>query len=107
MSIDNTKKQSTSQQGLMMAIYGSFAVGAFLLMAIFFREFKKQKLRLKGIHPFRVSCLRKLQLYRYKDFVLPDFVVNNLDDIQSFEGRPEDIWVVSFPRSGESCYLHH
>ncbi|XP_015930870.1 amine sulfotransferase isoform X1 [Parasteatoda tepidariorum] len=40
------------------------------------------------------------KLYEYKAFVLPSFVMKNLSDIQNFSCRENDIFVVSFPKTG-------
>lgn len=45
--------------------------------------------------------MKRLGMYKYKDVTLPEFVVNKLENIENFETSPDDIWVVSFPRSGE------
>lgn len=100
-TISSTSKESSSgRQALLLAVYGSFAVGGCLLFAIFLRWFKKKRLLLKGIHCMDVPEFKRLSLYKYKDVVLPEFVINNLEDIEKFETCTDDIWVVSFPRSG-------
>ncbi|KAL4233403.1 sulfotransferase [Mactra antiquata] len=96
----DSENSASRRQALMYAIYGSFALGACLWFAIFLKWFKKKRLLLRGIQSMYVPEFKKLELYKYKDFVLPEFVINTLDDIEKFDTCADDIWVVSFPRSG-------
>ena len=64
------------------------------------------RLSFKGIQEMAVPAWRRVKLYKYKDVSLPGFVVNQLDDIEKFEVRPDDVWVVSFPRSGLIYCIH-
>ena len=85
---------------LMVAIYGSFAIGAGLFIAIGIKEYNKFKLKNKGIKLLSIKEWGRLKLYSYKGYVLPDFIINQFDDLINFETRSDDVWVVSFPRSG-------
>lgn len=97
---------------LQLAIYVSFGIGAAVITAIVIREAKRIRGSFKGIQEMDIPAWRRFQLYKYKDVCLTEFVVNQLDDIEKFEVRPNDVWVVSFPRSGttwlqEIVYLIH
>lgn len=99
-------------QALLYATYGSFALGAILITAIALRELKKRRLQWRGIYQMDVPELKRLEMYKYKDVTLPQFVVSQLDEIENFDTSPDDLWVVSFPRSGttwiqEVVYLIH
>lgn len=43
---------------------------------------------------------KNFALYRYKGFVLPRFVMKTMDAVEKFECRNDDIYVVSFPKTG-------
>ncbi|XP_045196251.2 sulfotransferase 1E1-like [Mercenaria mercenaria] len=98
----NTSSQQPTvrTQALLYATYGSFALGGFLLIAILLRELKKKRLQWRGIFEMKVPGMKRLGMYKYKDVTLPEFVVNELENIEKFETTADDIWVVSFPRSG-------
>lgn len=90
----------TKSQLIMIPIYGSFVMGFFLLLAIALREWKKMQLRHKGIEQMYEKAFGRAKMYTYKGVVLPEFIVEQFDDLQKFETRADDIWVISFPRSG-------
>ena len=98
--------ESKHRHKLLLATYLSFGIGAVLITAIIAREVKRMRLSFKGIHEMAVPAWRRVKLYKYKDVSLPGFVVNQLDDIEKFEVRPDDVWVVSFPRSGLIYCIH-
>jgi hypothetical protein len=100
-TIQGSEQPSTKRQALLYATYGSFTLGGFLLIAIILREVKKKRLQWRGIFEMKIPEMRRLGMYKYKDVTLPQFVVNELENIEKFESTAEDIWVVSFPRSGE------
>ena len=99
------QQPSNKAQALLYATYGSFALGGFLLLAIILREVKKKRLQWRGIFEINIPEMKRLGMYKYKDVTLPEFVVNELENIENFESTTEDIWVVSFPRSGNFFYL--
>lgn len=43
--------------------------------------------------------------YRFKRFVLPDFVIKEMKDIESFSVNENDIFVISFPKTGDYMQL--
>ncbi|GFQ88926.1 sulfotransferase 1E1 [Trichonephila clavata] len=43
---------------------------------------------------------KNFKLYEYKEFVLPSFVMKNLDHVKNFTFKDGDILVVSFPKTG-------
>ncbi|XP_023227898.1 estrogen sulfotransferase-like [Centruroides sculpturatus] len=42
----------------------------------------------------------KVLTYSYKNYILPEFVIKNMKEIQKFEVRDDDIFVVAFPKTG-------
>ena len=100
--IRNVTNQSEPQHKhkLLIATYISFGIGAVLITAIIAREVKRTKMKFRGIYEMNVPAWRRVKLYKYKDFALPQFVINQLEDVEKFEVKSDDVWVVSFPRSG-------
>jgi hypothetical protein len=85
---------------LLWATYVSFGFGASLFIAIANSYSEKVLRRAKGIEDERSMNGRKTKFIRYKGVVLPKFAEQTLDKLNTFEVRTDDVWVVSFPRSG-------
>ena len=100
-TVSNDSNSSQSRHRLLIATYISFGIGGILLSAIAFREIKKVRLRWRGIVEIDDPAWRRVKLYKYKDCAIPGFVVNQIDDIENFEVKEDDVWVISFPRSGK------
>ncbi|OWF55574.1 sulfotransferase 4A1-like [Mizuhopecten yessoensis] len=100
-SSQQDKKLSAKRQHLMYFIYLSFAMGGCLVVAIVLNQLDETKQRFKGIERVKDELQTgRPQMIRYKDTMLPIFVERILGDIEDFETDENDIWVVSFPRSG-------
>lgn len=108
-NFSQSQRQSHSQSGptgsvnrkyLLWATYVSFGFGASLFIAIAKSYSEKVLRRAKGIEDERSMNGRKIKFIRYKGVVLPKFVEQTLDKLNTFEVRTDDVWVVSFPRSG-------
>ena len=89
---------------LKVAIFGSFLIGCGLFTAIGIREYKRYRLRKKGIEFLNIKEWGRLSVYKYKGYLFPDFVINQIDALEKFETNSNDVWVVSFPRSGIHVY---
>jgi len=86
---------------LQFASYGSFGIGGCILLAVILRELEKGKQRIKGIERIKDPLLgRRPKMILYKDVMLPNFVEKTIDDIEKFQVREDDVWIVSYPRSG-------
>ncbi|CAL1537993.1 unnamed protein product [Lymnaea stagnalis] len=86
---------------LLLLTYLSGFIGVCLLSSIAFRYYSRMGRSALGIEDIKVPQYgRKPQLFRYRGFVYPDFVVNDVKSIHQFDVREDDIWVVSFPKSG-------
>ena len=96
------KSEPKHRHKLLIATYISFGIGAVLITAIIAREVKRARMKFRGIYEMNVPAWRRVKLYNYKDFALPEFVINQLEDVEKFEVKSDDVWVVSFPRSGEA-----
>ncbi|KAL3882635.1 hypothetical protein ACJMK2_028959 [Sinanodonta woodiana] len=97
---DGSGNTESRRQKLLLATYVSFGIGGILVLAILGREFNKARLRFRGIVQVDDSAWRRVKLYKYKDVSIPGHVVTILDNIENFKVREDDIWVVSYPRSG-------
>lgn len=86
---------------LKWAIYGSMILGTTLLSYIAYDVLKRRRLWKKGIVPVPTNETGGMRLFVTKNYTLPEMVSNSLYDIQAFETCEDDIWVISFPRSGK------
>lgn len=43
---------------------------------------------------------RKPYLYKYRDYIISENFLDQLKDLDSFEVREDDVWVLTFPKSG-------
>ncbi|KAH9500072.1 Sulfotransferase 1E1 [Bulinus truncatus] len=94
-------KQASRRHTLLLFTYLSGFIGAMLLTAIGFRHYSRMARRAQGIEDIKVRQYgRKPQLFRYRGYVFPDYVVNDIKRNLHFEVREDDIWVVSFPKAG-------
>ncbi|KAL8581930.1 hypothetical protein ACOMHN_010304 [Nucella lapillus] len=87
----------------MVGTYISATIGIVLLTAVGFRFYGRFKRRARGIEEVDAPHFkrRSRELDRYRGYILPavftDTIVN---DLPWFEVRPDDVWVVSFPKAG-------
>ena len=78
-------------------VYGIFGFAIYYA----YQQYKKKNEYKKEIEAEEISVEKfKKSLYRVKDYVFPEFIVNILKQIKSFETRNDDVWVCSFPKSG-------
>ena len=80
-------------------IYGAFGVAIYWAYQNYQKsnELKKEKqATVVEISEF------KNKLYQVNGFIMPEFLVNKLDQFKEFQVRPDDIWVTSFPKSGKN-----
>ncbi|KAJ8314737.1 hypothetical protein KUTeg_006887 [Tegillarca granosa] len=98
-SRDSDKKGFDSNKFL-YATYLSFGMGGLLLLAAIYRGVNKYINKLQGVEEVADSVFgSRPMMIKYKEVVLPIFTSKILKDIESFEVREDDVWVVSYPRS--------
>ncbi|XP_076444867.1 sulfotransferase 1C4-like [Babylonia areolata] len=99
----STRQDARRTKNLMIATYVSAAVGAVLLTAVGFRFYGRFRKRARGIEEIEVPhCGRRNRVIcRYRGYSLPSVLTDTIvNDIPFFEVRPDDVWVVSFPKAG-------
>lgn len=95
------KQPMQKNQMLLLFTYISGFIGAGLLTAIVFRQYSRMSRRAQGIEDIKIRHYgRRPHLFKYRGYVYPDYVVSDLRSIHQFDSREDDIWVVSFPKSG-------
>ncbi|BFZ24860.1 hypothetical protein BsWGS_27898 [Bradybaena similaris] len=93
--------QESRRQKLLLLTYLSGFIGTCLLCAIGFRQYSAFVRRAQGIEELHVREYgRRPHLFRYRGYVLPAYIINNIKAIHTFDVREDDIWVVSFPKAG-------
>lgn len=75
-------------------VYLSF--GVIYIMAYLGR---KMYLKWKGFKKIKVPG-QKVKFYSYRGVTVPESFIKIADKIREFQVRPDDVWVVAFPRSG-------
>nr|AJD25308.1 sulfotransferase-like protein [Plectreurys tristis] len=93
---DNLKRINLSKKLITTALFGGT-----LLVALWCKKRKVSE-------AFREATLinkndlykSSLVMYDYRGFVLPKFVLKSLDSLEKFECREDDIFVVTFPKTG-------
>ena len=78
-------------------VLGAFGVAIYYAYQNFdnLKSFKKEiDAQVVKIDNFKHKC------YSVKDYILPEFIVNKLQELKAFEVRDSDVWVASFPKSG-------
>ncbi|CAC5422230.1 unnamed protein product [Mytilus coruscus] len=83
---------------VLKAFVGTFCLGTVIVGLLASSKIKR---RLAGIENVEDSAWNPIKHYiQFKGVVLPQFTENNVHTFETFEVRPDDVWVVSFPRSG-------
>ena len=84
-------------------IYGTFGVAIYYA----YQKYDELKTFRKEIDANLIEVKDfKHKFYSIMDYVIPEFIVNKLQDLKAFEVRKSDVWVASFPKSGE-LYLNY
>lgn len=99
----STKPNKNRLKALTYATYMSGTIGLLLLSAIAYRYYGRFQKRARGIEELDVPLYgRRSRVFcKYRGYVIPTDVINTvINDIPWFEVRPDDVWVVSFPKSG-------
>ncbi|XP_063402712.1 sulfotransferase 4A1-like [Mytilus trossulus] len=82
---------------VLKAFVGTFCLGTVIVGLLASSKIKR---RLAGIENVEDSAWNPIKHYiQFKGVVLPQFTENNAHKFENFEVRPDDVWVISFPRS--------
>ena len=101
----STRPDRRRVKSLMIATYVSAAIGCILLTAVGFRVYGRFKKRARGIEELDVPQFgrRSRVLCRYRGYVLvSDMIDTIVNDIPWFQVRPDDTWVISYPKAGKA-----
>ncbi|RNA01338.1 estrogen sulfotransferase-like [Brachionus plicatilis] len=112
-SINNTDKNSAPpppkkeispiRKLLFVKDYLDLLIIIFLATGIYI-GYKNSKLRKDHEKKFNIEWLdipfTKHKIFTCNNFFLPEFVAKSLEKFKQFEVRPDDVWIVSFPKSG-------
>lgn len=97
------KNQSPITKLMRVKDYADWIFVIFLVTGIVI-WYKKQKAKKETEKKFDVEWLSiphfKPKIFTCSGFYLPDFVVKQLPDFKEFKKRKDDVWIVSFPKSG-------
>lgn len=99
------ERRSVKNTLIMYSIYGSMLTGTCIFLYILYDTLKKRSERKKGYESLNTRETGGMRLTKYKGYVLPEIAALNVEDIQTFETSEEDVWLVSYPRSGELLCL--
>lgn len=90
---------------LIKRLASTILFGSTFLAVIYARKQRRSKTfedaKLVTVNP---NYHKNFKLYEYKGFILPSFVMKNMDALKTFSSREDDIFVVSFPKTGRSIY---
>jgi len=89
---------------LYCAMIGSVVLGTSLMSYIGYDMYKRRKLQGKGIKTIHKTESGGMKLFEYKNFVLPQMACNAMNEVKDFDTSEEDVWVVSYPRSGQNLF---
>lgn len=98
------KREKTPLQRLLsVKDYADWIFFLFLASG-FYIWYQKQKEKKEREKKFEVEWI-KIPYFNHKiftcsGFFLPEFIFKHLNNFKNFRGRKDDIWIVSFPKSG-------
>jgi hypothetical protein len=118
---DNPKKESNDEQSskksnnkqtqgaspirklLRVKDYLDLVIFGVLIFGVY-SFYTKRKEKEKNEKKYEIKWLSvplfKHKLFHCNGFYLPEFIAKKLSELKSFEPRKDDIWIVSFPKSG-------
>lgn len=97
------KEKTPLQRLLRVKDYADWIFFLFLASGVYI-WYKKEKEKKEVEKKFEVEWI-KIPNFSYKlftccGFYLPEFIFKNLNNFKNFKTRKEDIWIISFPKSG-------
>ena len=100
----STRADRNRVKYLMIATYISATIGGLLLIAVGLRFYGRFRKRARGVEEVDSPLFgRRSRVFcRYRGYSIASILVDTVvNDIPRFEVRPDDIWVISFPKAGE------
>lgn len=93
----------------MKRLASTILFGSTFLAVLYARKRKHSKsLEEAKLVPINPNYHKNFKLYDYKGYILPSFVMKNMDNLKKFVCRENDIFVASFPKTGKidkkKCY---
>lgn len=93
--------EQSRRQKLMLFTYLSCFIGVCLLSVIGFEQYGKLSRRAVGMEDIKIREYGvRARLFRYRGYVFPDFIVNDIRNVHEFAVREDDVWIASFPKAG-------
>ena len=93
--------QQSRRQKLTFFTYLSCGIGVCLVGTILFEQFRKLGRSALGMEAIKIREYgHRPFLFRYRGFILTDWLTEDVKSIHEFPVRDDDIWLVSFPKSG-------
>ena len=87
-------------------VRSSFVIGFALFCAFLYASYSIGDRQKRGFTDVFMGSLSRPRLYRYKEFVIPSMFEPIMTDLEGFQVREDDIFLVSFPRSGLLLLCH-
>ena len=90
-------------KGLLYATYLSGAIGITLISGIVYKYYGRMRKRAIGVEELEVPHYKRRSktFCRYRGYVLPTSLIMTItSDVPWFDVRPDDVWVVSYPKAG-------
>lgn len=89
---------------LLKLLFSTILFGGTLTTAIILKRHRHKSLeeiyKDCTVLPRDPNYQQKILYYSYKNYILPEFVIKNMKNIQNFEVRDDDIFVIAFPKTG-------
>lgn len=75
--------------------------GSTFLIILYARKHNRSKsIQEAKLVPVNPNYQKNFKLYEYKGYILPSFVMKNMDKLKKFICKENDVFVVSFPKTG-------
>ena len=87
---------------LIKRLASTILFGSTFLVILYARKHNRPKsIREAKLVTVNPHYQKNFKLYEYKGYILPSFIMKNMDSLKKFVCRENDIYVVSFPKTGK------